>query len=107
MYGMTSYGNLFSKELTEWLLETGFIQSQCQMSIYYKYLPYGTLIVVLSYVYDCVYWYASEALRKCFVEILGKRFHVNFLGFSHWFMSVETIYFDGAGHAIETMDEAI
>ena len=41
MYGMTNSGKLFSDELTEWLLEAGFIRSQCQMSIYYKYAPYG------------------------------------------------------------------
>ena len=38
-YGINNSGNLFSDELTEWLLEAGFIQSQCQMSIYYKYAP--------------------------------------------------------------------
>ena len=37
MYGMTNYGKLFADELTEWLLEAGFIQYQCHMSIYYKY----------------------------------------------------------------------
>ena len=52
---MTNFGKLFADELTEWLLEAGFIQSQCQMSIYYKYAPYGTIIVDLSYVDDCVY----------------------------------------------------
>ena len=40
MYGMTNSGKLFADELTEWLIEAGFIQSQCQMSIYYKYAPY-------------------------------------------------------------------
>ena len=54
----------FSDELTEWLLEAGFIQSQCDMSIYYKYASNGSKIVVLSYVDDCVYWYTSEYLRK-------------------------------------------
>ena len=34
MYGMTKYGSLFADELIEWLLESGFTQSQCQMSIY-------------------------------------------------------------------------
>ena len=62
MYVMTNFGKLFADDLTEWLLEAGFIQSQCQMSIYYKYVPDGTKIVVLSYVDDCVYWYNSEAL---------------------------------------------
>ena len=41
MYGMTNSWKLFSDELTEWLVEAGFIQSQCQVSIYYKYAPYG------------------------------------------------------------------
>ena len=44
--------------------------------------------VVLSYLDDCVYWYTSEALGKWFVDNLGKRFHVNFLGYAHWFMSI-------------------
>ena len=59
---MTNFGKLFADELKEWLLESDFIKSQCQMSIYYKYAPYGKN-VVLSYVDDCVYWYASEALE--------------------------------------------
>ena len=42
MYGMTNYGKLFAGELTEWLLEAGFIQSKCKMSIYYKYAPDGS-----------------------------------------------------------------
>ena len=64
MYGMTNSGKLFANELTEWLLEAGFIQSQCQMSIYYKYAPDGSKIVVLYYVDDCVYWYTNEDLVK-------------------------------------------
>ena len=58
------------------------------MSIYYKYAPDGSKVVVLSYVDDCVYWYTNKDLGKWFVDTLGKRFHVNFLGFSHWFMSI-------------------
>ena len=58
------------------------------MSIYYKYAPDGSKIVVLSYVDDCVYCYTIEDLEKWFVDTLGKRFHVNFLGYAHWFMSI-------------------
>ena len=58
------------------------------MSIYYNYAPDGTQIYVLSYVYDCVYWYTSEDLGKYFVHTLGKIFHVNLLGYAHWFMSI-------------------
>ena len=39
MYGMTNSGKLFANNLIEWLLEEGFIQYKCQMSIYYKYAP--------------------------------------------------------------------
>ena len=30
------------------------------MIIYYKYAPYVFKLVMLSYIYDCVYWYTSE-----------------------------------------------
>ena len=85
---MNNSGKLFDDELTEWLLEAGFILSQCQMSIYYKYAPYGKKIVVLSYVDDCVYWYTCEGLRKCFVNDLENISHVNFLRYAYWFMSI-------------------
>ena len=81
MCGVNNSGKLFANELIDWLLEAGFIQYQCQMSIYYKYAPYGTKIVVLYYVGDCVYCYTSEALGKWFVDNLVNRFHVNFLGY--------------------------
>ena len=88
VYGMTNSGKMFDDDLTEWLIEEGFMLSQCQMFIYYKYAPDGFNIFVLSYVDDFVYWYTNEDLGKWFVDTLGKRFHVNFLGFSHWFMSI-------------------
>ena len=78
----------FADELTDWLLEAGLIQSQCQMSIYYKYAQDGSIIVVLSYVDDCVYWYTNEDIGKWFVDTLGKRLHVNFLEYADWFMSI-------------------
>ena len=85
---MTNSGKLFAGELTEWLLEAGFIQSQDHMSIYYKYAPDGSKIVVLSYFDDCVYCYKNEDIGKWFVDTLGKTFHVKFLGYAHWFMSI-------------------
>ena len=68
MYGMKNSGKLFADELTEWLIKEGCVQSQCQMSIYYKYAPDGSKIVVLSYVDDCVYWYTNEDV---FLRLLG------------------------------------
>ena len=88
MYGMKNSGKLFDDELIQCLLEAGFIQSKFQTSIYYKYVPDRTRIVVLYYVDDCVYWYTSEAIGKWFVDTLGEIFHVNFLGYAQWFMSI-------------------
>ena len=85
---MNKSGKLFDVELIEWLLEAGFIQSHCHMSIYYKYAPDGSKIVVLYYVDDCVYWYTSEDIGKWFVNTLGYIFYVNFLRYAHWFMSI-------------------
>ena len=85
---MTNYEKLFSDELTYGLLEAGFIKYQYHMSFYYKYAPDGKKFVILSYVDYCVYWYNSEALRKWFGDNIGKRLHVNLLGYEHWFISI-------------------
>ena len=51
IYGMNNYGKIFSDERTHFLIyETVLKQSQCQISIYYKYAPDGYKLVVLSYV---------------------------------------------------------
>ena len=74
------------------MIEAGFIKYKYQISIYYKYEPDGTNIVVLSYVYYCVYCYTYEALVKWFMDTLGNIFHVNFLIYAHWFMSIRISY---------------
>ena len=60
----------------------------------------------MYYVDDCVYWYTNEDLGRWFVDTLGNIFHVNFLGFAHWFMSIiisqlryHSIYVDQARYA--------
>ena len=58
------------------------------MSISYKYASDGSNIFVLSYVDYCVYWYHYKALGIWFVDALVKIFHVDFLGYAHWFMSI-------------------
>ena len=81
MYGMNNDGKLFSDELTNCLIyESGFKQPQCQIYIYYKYVPYGFKLVVLYYVDDLVYWYTSKELGKWFMDTLEDIFHLNFLG---------------------------
>ena len=58
VYVMNNSGKLFSDELTEWLVEAGFIQYQWHMYIFFKYATDGKNFV-LPYVHDCVYWYTS------------------------------------------------
>ena len=89
MYVMNNYGGLFYYKITNCLIdEEGFKQSKCKSSVYYKYAPYGSKLVVSYYVDDCVYWYTFEKLVKCFVDTIGNIFQVNFLGNAHWFMSI-------------------
>ena len=84
IYGMINFGYLSSDELTNLLIyKAYFKQSQCQMSIYYKYAPYRSRLVMLSYVDGYLYWYTNEELGKFFVDTLGKIFHVDFLGYAH------------------------
>ena len=58
------------------------------MSIYYNDAPDGSKTLVLSYVYNYVYWYTSEASVKWFVDTLVQIFYVSFLGYAHWFMPI-------------------
>ena len=90
MYGMTNSGKLFSEELTNWLIyESGFNHSKCQISVYYNNAPDGTNLVLLSYVCGFVYWYIFETLVKYFVDTLEKIFHVKFLLYANWFISIK------------------
>ena len=89
MYNTTNFGKLFAGELTEWLFQAGFIQSKYQMSIYYKYVPYGTKSVVLYNVDDFLYWYTYEYPEIWLIDTLGNKFHVKLLGSAHWFMSIK------------------
>ena len=61
MYVMTNYLKLFADELNNWLIdEADFEQSQCKISIYYKFKPDVSKLFVLSYVDGYVYCYTSE-----------------------------------------------
>ena len=73
------------------------------MYIYHKYASDRSNVFVLSYVDDCVYWYTNEDLVKWFVDTSGKRFHANFLGYAHWFMSIRI--FQKKDHSI-SVDKA-
>ena len=58
------------------------------MYVPYKYAPDGSKLVVLSYIDECVYLYTYEELGIFFVDTLGKIFHLNFLVYTHWFITI-------------------
>ena len=74
----------------EWLTMERYFwwAPQCQISINYKYAPDVSKIVVLYYDGYCLFWYKHEDLVKWFVDSLGTRIHVKFVGYPHWFMSI-------------------
>ena len=66
-----------------------FITIQYTITIYYKYAPDGTEIIVLYYYDEFLYWYTYEILGKWFVDTLGKIFYINLLGYANWLMSIK------------------
>ena len=71
MYGMTHSKRVFSDKVSNWMIDdAGFNKSKYQMSIYYKYEPDGSKLVVFSYVDYCLYWYKYEKLGKWFVDTI-------------------------------------
>ena len=58
------------------------------MFIHYKYATEGSKSLVLYFVYESVCWCKYQELGKWFVDTFGKIFHMNFLGYKYWFMSI-------------------
>ena len=53
---MTNSRKLITDKLTNWLMNLeGFKNSQCQIYIFYKYAPDGSILAVLDYVDDRVF----------------------------------------------------
>ena len=48
MYGMTNSGKLFADELNEWLIKEGFLQSQCQQTVFQSWSSHTWLKLFLS-----------------------------------------------------------
>ena len=58
------------------------------MSIYLRYASDGTIVFFLSFFWWlCLLVYEWRTWEIIFNN-LGKRSHVNFLGYAHWFMSI-------------------
>ena len=67
----------------EWLITESYLLMNSpigwyKMSLYYKYAPYGSKLVALSYFDECVYWYTVTS------EELGKFFLIHLERYSMW-----------------------
>ena len=76
---MVNAGKLFADKLTEWLLEKGFVQFQCQLFIYYKYLPYRKQMLFCIMLMNVSIVILMKLLEKWSGSTIGNRLRVNFL----------------------------
>ena len=106
MCDMNNSGKISSDEHNNFLIDKlGYNQSKYRIYVYYKYAPDGSKLVLLSYVDECIYWYKYEELGNWFVDTLGKIFHVNFLGYAHWFLSISISQLKDHSISMDYLDE--
>ena len=87
MYGMTLSGKNWYVELQEWLLSEGFQQSSVIKCFFWKTFPDGSVIKMLDYVDDLLYFGTSLDALKAFEEAIGKRFDLTLMGQAHWYLA--------------------
>jgi len=87
MYGMTLSGKTWYVELQEWLLSQGFQQSSIIKCLFWKTFPDGSVIKMLDYVDDLLYFGTSLDTLKAFEEAISKRFDLTLMGQAHWYLA--------------------
>jgi hypothetical protein len=85
MYGMMLSGKYWYQELMDWLLAEGFNQSTVMKCLFWKVYSDGSIVFVLDYVDDMLYYGTSEITLKDFETNLSNRFALEFMGQAHWF----------------------
>jgi hypothetical protein len=87
MYGMTLSGKYWYQELQEYLLGQGFVQSTTIPCLFYKIYEDGSVIFLLNYVDDLLYYGTRITTIKIFEDHLLQRFDLQLMGQSHWYLS--------------------
>jgi len=88
MYGMTYSGKYWFQELREWLVDEGFKQSIICPCLFSKVFTDKSIVKLLDYVDDMLYFGTSEATLKPFCDSLTSRFDVEMLGQAYWYLSM-------------------
>jgi hypothetical protein len=87
MCGMTYSGKYLFLDLKDWLHEGGFTQSRAGPCFFCKVFPDGSYVKLIVYVDDMLFFGSNETTLLEFKDKLSKRFDVEFLGHSHWYLS--------------------
>jgi hypothetical protein len=89
MYGMTLSGKFWYQELQGWLLENGFKQSTVIPCLFWKVFPDNSIVYLLDYVDDCLYFGKNNIMVKLFEEEISLRFDLTLLEHAHWYLSMQ------------------
>ena len=83
---MTYSSKYWFQELREWLIAEGFVQSKVHPCFFCKEYEDKSVVKLLDYVDDRLYFSTSNASIKTFKEHLSECFDVEVLGQEHWYL---------------------
>ena len=87
MYGMTLSGKYWYQELNDYLTEIGFSHSTTIPSLFWKTYPDSSVVFLLDYVDDLLYYRTSDMHIKDFEKQLSSRFDLEIIGQAHWYLA--------------------
>ncbi len=76
MYGMTLSGKFWYQDLLEFLVSMGFLQSTVIRCLFYQKYSDGSVIFILNYVDDMLYYGTSDQTLLGFEMKLSERFNL-------------------------------
>lgn len=87
MYGMTLSGKFWYQDLMEFLVSMGFIQSTVIRCLFYQKHPDGSVIFILNYVDDMLYFGNSDQSLLVFEAKLSERFNLELKVQAHGYLA--------------------
>jgi hypothetical protein len=87
MYGMTLSGKFWYQDLMEFLVSIGFIQSSVIRCLIYQKYNDGSVIFILNYVDDMLYYGNSDQSLLAFEMKLLERCNLELKGQAHWYLA--------------------
>ena len=88
MYGQTVSGKNWYEELHEFLITKGFIASPNCPSMYTRRNEDGSLMKLLNYIDDMLYFCSNDKELENFESELSQRFRLELKGQVFWYLSV-------------------